>query len=72
VSTILIINFAMTVTSPEYVNCPELIENIGENYQYWKRQLAEEERSQADATKSNEEAADPETSTAVKESEEKT
>jgi len=56
----------------EYVNCPELIENIGENYQYWKRQLAEEERSQADATKSNEEAADPETSTAVKESEEKT
>ena len=29
-------------------------------------------RSQADATKSNEEAADPETSTAVKESEEKT
>lgn len=40
----MIINFAMTVTSPEYVNCPELIENIGENYQYWKRQLAEEER----------------------------
>ena len=46
VSTILIIKatFAMTVISPEYVNCPELIENIGENYQYWKRQLAEEER----------------------------
>ena len=31
-------------TNPEYANCPELIENIGENYQFWKRQLAEEER----------------------------
>ena len=28
----------------EYANCPELIENIGENYQHWKRQLSEEER----------------------------
>ena len=37
--------FLMSVTiNPEYANCPELIENIGENYQYWKRQLAEEER----------------------------
>ena len=34
----------MSVTiNPEYANCPELIENIGENYQYWKRQLAVEE-----------------------------
>merc|ERR1719495_3093094 len=43
----------------EYANCPELIENIGENYQYWKRQLAEEERSQADTDAGNEEVLDP-------------
>jgi len=43
----------------EYANCPELIENIGENYQYWKRQLAEEERPQADTEKGNEEVLDP-------------
>jgi len=44
----------------EYANCPELIENIGENYQYWKRQLAEEERSQADTdNKASEDVSDP-------------
>jgi len=58
----------------EYANCPELIENIGENYQYWKRQLAEEERSQADTEKGNEEVTDPdpEKSPVVQESEETT
>jgi len=44
----------------EYANCPELIENIGENYQHWKRQLSEEERSQAEADKGNSEVLDPE------------
>jgi len=44
----------------EYANCPELIENIGENYQYWKRQLAEEERSQGDTdNKASEDVSDP-------------
>jgi len=44
----------------EYANCPELIENIGENYQHWKRQLSEEERSQAEADKGDSEVLDPE------------
>jgi high affinity cAMP-specific and IBMX-insensitive 3',5'-cyclic phosphodiesterase 8 len=58
----------------EYANCPELIENIGENYQFWKRQLAEEERSEADTDPVNEEVLDPgpENSPIAQESEETT
>jgi hypothetical protein len=39
----LLLSFHLASLS-EFADCPELLANIGDNYNYWKAQLVEDER----------------------------